>query len=53
MTDKKITPARPSMSLDHKGTVLPPAAPKVPMPPIKPTQGAKPSQPTKSKEKGA
>jgi hypothetical protein len=53
MTDKKITPSHPSMSLDHKGTVLPPSAPKVPMPPTKPTQGAKPSQPPKSKEKGA
>jgi hypothetical protein len=50
--DKKDTPTRPSLSLDHRGAVLPPAAPKVPMPTVKPTEGAKPNNPApKSQDK--
>lgn len=42
MSDKK---SRPSLAMDHKGAVLPSAPPKVPMPTVKPTEGAKPSAP--------
>lgn len=49
MTEKKDIPARPSIGMDHKGAVLPSAPSKAPMPPVKPTEGAKPSPPSKAK----
>jgi hypothetical protein len=49
MTDKKDVPTRPSIGMDHKGAVLPSAPSKAPMPAVKPTEGAKPNPPVKSK----
>jgi len=50
MNDKKESSTRPSISLDHKGAVLPSVPSKAPMPPVKPTVGSKPNPPAKSKE---
>jgi hypothetical protein len=48
MTDRKNPPA--TMAHDHKGAVLPTAPVKAPMPAVKPTEGTRPSAPTKSKD---
>jgi hypothetical protein len=52
MPDNKDTPFRPTRQplREDKGAVLPVAPSSVPMPGVKPTQGARPDKPVKAKD---
>jgi len=47
MSEKKDIPA--TRAHIHKGSVLPASPAKIPAPAVKPTEGARPNPPTKSK----